>query len=126
MGTGRKRAGTSQTTVTTRDAKKESSEGTEANSAAQDGQQSQPCWTFSLKNPVTKAIREVTVGTSVQGQSIGSTILVTSSQQGPLGDAPEGVGRKIIKMQQDEGGNLAGKVVEHQKTTVKVELCLEQ
>lgn len=125
MGKGRRRVSTSQTTVTvtTRTPKNDSIEGAEAGSAGQSEQQSEPCWTFMLENPNRAAMREVSVGASVQGQPVSSTILVTSSL-GALGRAPEGVSRTMIKAQQQNGGSLSGRVVEHQKTTVKIQLCL--
>lgn len=128
MGKGRRRVGTSQTTgtVTTRTINKESSGRAETDGGGQNGQQSQPCWTFTLENPEKAAIREVNVGTPVQGQPVGSAILITSSQHGALGRAPTGDSRRMIKAQQENGGSLSGNVVEHQKTTVKVQLCLQQ
>jgi hypothetical protein len=125
VGKGRRRVSTSQTTVTvtTRTPKNDSIEGAEAGGAGQSEQQSEPCWTFMLENPNRAAIREVSVGASVQGQPVSSTILVTSSL-GALGRAPEGVSRTMIKAQQQNGGNLSGRVVEHQKITVKIQLCL--
>jgi hypothetical protein len=126
MGTGRKPGGASQTTVTTRAAKKESSKGTEASSTGQDRrQQSPPCWEFRLENTVTKAIQAVSAGTPVQGQPIGSRILVAASQVGELGRAPEGISKRIIKAQQNNGGGLGGTVIEHHRTNVKVKLCLQ-
>jgi hypothetical protein len=127
MGTGRKPASASQTTVTVRATKKESAQGTEASSAGQNRQQQQspPCWHFRLENPVSKAIQKVTVGTSIQGQPVGSRILVSASQVGELGSAPEGISRRIIKAQQNNGGGLGGSVVEHHRTTVKVKLCIQ-
>ena len=125
MGTGRKRAGDTPTKVTTRATTEESLEGTEVGNPGQTEPQNQLCWDFRVENPVMRIIREVTVGTVVQGQPLDSTVLVTSPQHGALGRAPESVGRKIIKAQQDNGGRLGGKVMEHLKTTVKVRLCLE-
>jgi hypothetical protein len=49
---------------------------------------------------------------------------VTSSQHGALGHAPAGYSRMMIKAHLENGGNFIGKVLEHQKTTVSVQLCL--
>jgi hypothetical protein len=127
VGKGRRRVGTSEKTitVTTRAAKKNSTEGTESGGGGEGGQQSQDCWTFPLEKPDKAKIREVGVGTKVQGQFVGTELLVISPQHGALGRAPAGLGREILKAQQNKGGSLGGEVVEHLKTTVKVKLCLQ-
>jgi hypothetical protein len=100
-------------------------EGAEAGGGgAQNGQPS-PCWTFPLEKAEKAAISEVPVGTLVQGQPVGSAILVTASSVGPLGRAPAGVSREIIEALQEVGGGLVGEVVKLLRGTVEVRLCLQ-
>ncbi len=126
VGRNRRRVNTTKTTVavTTRTPEKEPSGGAEAGSGGQSEQPKAPCWTFLLENPERNAIREVRVNDPVIGQPVAGRILVTSSQHGVLGRAPAGYSRRMIEAQLKNGGNFTGKVLEHQKTTVKVELCL--
>lgn len=126
MGKGRRPAGTSTktVTVTTRSPTKKPTEGTEAGGGAQNGQPP-PCWTFTLENAEKAAIREVRVGTPVQGQVVASAILVTATSVGPLGRAPAGKSRQMIRALQEEGGGLGGEVVKLLKGTVEVRLCLQ-